>query len=744
MLTGSEEEFCGEQMSVFRNVNNGGEQMSGYKNVINVCGGEQISGCRNVNNSGETVNECCGERVVNGDDCMESNGSVRDLRSSCVAAVSGDVGDRKAFLRESVKWPEGLEEDQLAQLKQLVVDFDEVFALTDDDMGCTEVVKHKIDTGDHPAIKQYPRRTPFVRRTTIASMITEMEKKGVVKPSISPWASPVVLVPKRDGTTRFCVDYRRLNAITKKDVYPLPRIEDILDTIGRAKYFTTLDLSAGYWQIPLDTGDAEKTAFTTHCGLFEFTCMPFGLCNAPATFQRLMQVVLAGLEWKCCFVYIDDILICSRSFEEHIAHLRLVFQRLVKANLKLKLSKCSFLRKLVQYLGHIISQEGISPDPGKTSKVRNYPVPTDVTTLRQFLGLASYYRRFVPKFSKVSGPLHALTKKGVHFEWTIDCRDAFEQLKDLLCSAPVLAYPQFGPGHQFTLETDASLTGLGAVLSQRNEKGQLHPVAYASRTLHKHERNYPITELETLGLVWAVKYFRAYILGHHCVVLTDHAACTSLLHTLHPSAKLARWAMIIQEMDLDIRHRAGKTNYGADALSRNPVPGEEADIVAEIAAVQAVESHYSSEQYNDPDFNSLISYHKEGTLPEDDKEARKVVFCSKSCDIIDGILHHENPNFPGRWCVAIPKSKREELIREAHDGRFSGHFAEKRIYELLRRRYWWLGMRADVRRYCRSCLVCASRKGTGRTIKPALQPIPVGGPFHRVGVHGCVTVTSYL
>ncbi len=286
---------------------------------------------------------------------------------------------------------------------------------------------------------------------------------------------------------------------TKKDVYPLPRIEDILDTIGQAKYFTTLDLSAGYWQIKLDHSTSEKTAFTTHCGLFEFNRMPFGLCNTPSTFQRLMQKVLAGLEWKCCFVYIDDILVCSKTFEEHIEH-RLVLERLLKANLKLNLKQCSFLRKQVQYLGFIISKEGLAPDPSKTDKVQRYPVPTDVTKLIQFLGLASYYRRFIPGFAKVAKPLHALTKKGVHYYL---CQQSFDQLKKLLCSAPVLAYPQFGPGHQFTLETDASLAGLGAVLSQKDKNGLLHPVAYASRALHKHEHNYPITELETL-LVWAV------------------------------------------------------------------------------------------------------------------------------------------------------------------------------------------------------------------------------------------------
>ena len=224
-----------------------------------------------------------------------------------IAAVSTSSSNRMQNLLEAVTWPAGVSLAELSKLKALVSEYEDVFVLSGEDLDCTTLAEHRIDTGDHAPIKQYPRRTPFVQRAKIASLISDMEKKGVISPSVSPWASPVVLVSKKDGSTRFCVDFRRLNAITKKDVYPLPRIEDILDTLGKARYFTTLDLSAGYWQIPLDQSAKEKTAFTTHCGLFEFNHMPFGLCNAPSTFQRLMQTVLTGLEGKTCFVYIDDI-----------------------------------------------------------------------------------------------------------------------------------------------------------------------------------------------------------------------------------------------------------------------------------------------------------------------------------------------------------------------------------------------------------------------------------------------------
>ena len=584
-----------------------------------------------------------------------------------------------------------------------------------------------------------------------------MLKQGVIQPSTSAWASPVVLVPKKDGNLRFCVDYRRVNAITKKDVYPLPRIDDILDTLGQARYFSTLDLASGYWQIEMDPATKDKSAFTTHAGLFEFERMPFGLCNAPATFQRLMQAVLAGMEWKFCFVYLDDILVCSRTLEEHLDHLQQVFNRLRKAGLTLKPKKCSFLQDQVIYLGHVISSKGIAPDPSKTQKVKDFPVPTDITKLKQFLGLASYYRRFIPGFAKLAHPLHSLTKKGADFYWSVECQRAFEKLKELLTQAPVLAYPCFGEGKEFILETDASGEGLGAVLAQKQADGLIHPVAYASRSLNPHEKSYAISELETLALVWAVKQFRAYILGHKCTVLTDHSACTSLLNTPHPSAKLARWAMIIQEMDLHIQHRPGKSNANADALSRNPPSTEEISKTLVNSATastigESVTSNTGNDQQvttspqaeidqeigklqrNDPDLQPIITLLECGELPPDEKVAKKLAFEQDQYDIIDGILHHENPANQGYWRIVVPKTLQQEVLKEAHSGRFAGHFAERRIYNTLKKSYWWKGMRAAVRTHCRSCLTRATRKGTGRASRPPLQPIAVGGPFHRMGV----------
>ena len=386
-------------------------------------------------------------------------------------------------------------------------------------------------------------------------------------------ASPVVLGPKRDGSLRFCVDYIKLNAITSKDVFPLPRIDDILDTLGGTRYFTSLDLASEYWQIELDDDAHVKSAFTTYNGLYKFTRMPFGLCNAPATFQRVMQAVLVGLEAESVFVYLDDILVASKSFSQHTKQLKVVFERLRAAGLRLKPGKCFFLRDKVTYLGHVISAKGIQPDPAKTRKVESFPVPTDITEVRQFFGLASYYRWFIPDFASVAAPLHTLTRENVPFEWITDCQAVFDQLKHLLISVPVLPYPQFGPDAEFILETDASGVGLGAVLSQEQEDGQMHPIAYASRALDTSERNYGITELETLAVVWAARHFRPYLLGHHTTVFTDHSAYVSVLTTARPSGKLARWAHTIQELNLTLKHCTGKLNANADALSRIPVTG---------------------------------------------------------------------------------------------------------------------------------------------------------------------------
>ena len=306
---------------------------------------------------------------------------------------------------------------------------------------------------------------PFAVRQELARQLRDMQSGSIIEPSSSPWASPVVLVRKKDGSLRFCMDFRLLNSLTKPDVFPLPLMYDLLDQLQRSKYFSTLDLTSGYWQVQLHHDSREKTAFITHQGLYHFRVMPFGLKNAAAVFQRLMQRVLAGLNPPngpdFVSVYLDDILIFSETFEAHLEHICHVLQRLTAAGLKLKPGKCHFICQEVEYLGHILSHTSLRPNPTRISAVADYRRPTSVKEVRQFLGLMSYYRRFIKGFAKIARPLHGLTQLAAVFSWTTECEEAFQELKKRLVESPILHYPRFD--RDFTLDTDASIHGLGAV-----------------------------------------------------------------------------------------------------------------------------------------------------------------------------------------------------------------------------------------------------------------------------------------
>ena len=426
---------------------------------------------------------------------------------------------------------------------------------------------HSIPTGDATPIKQPPRRVPHALRPVIDQQVQKMIESGVIQPSVSPWSSPVVLVRKKDGGFRFCVDYRRVNSVTVKDSFPLPRVDETLDVLSGAKIFSALDLASGYWQVPVEPADVPKTAFSTSRGLFDFTVMPFGLTNAPATFQRLMDRVLSGLNWEQCLVYLDDVLVFSHDLASHLERVERVLERIDKAGLKLKPRKCQFGKPEVDYLGHVISANGISPQGSKVEAVLQFPVPTNVTAVRNFLGLAGYYRRFVSGFSVIASPLFDLLKKDRPFVWTDDCQVALDTLKVKLTSSPVLMFPRLDEA--FYLATDASGTGLGAVLFQKGEKGEERVVAYASRALNAAERGYSVIEREALGLVWAVTHFRVYLYGHPFVLITDHCPLTWLKTVKDPSGRIARWLLTLSEYHWDIQHKSGKTHRNADALSRS-------------------------------------------------------------------------------------------------------------------------------------------------------------------------------
>ena len=464
--------------------------------------------------------------------------------------------------------PERLSPLQQQQLNDLFREFSDVFSQGEDDLGSTPLLEHTIETHGPPLHQPYRLQNPAVRREEMAQ-VQQMLASDVIRPSNSPWASPVVMVRKKDGSLRFCVDFRQLNPATVKDAHPLPRIDDLLDAIHGARWFSTNDLKSGYWQVPITECDKATTAFRTSSGqLYEFNQVPFGLCNAPATFSRLMDRVLSSLHWETCLFYLDNIIVFSSTWEEHLARLRQVFERLRHANLKLGAVKCTFAAKEVSYLGHQVTEEVLLPDSSLLAAIREIPPHKTATEVCSFLGLAGYYWRYVKNFATIAGPLHALTRKDAVFHWSAECQTAFDHLKTLLTTSPITAFPDFSQA--FQLYTDASTAGLGAILAQVHD-GKERIICCASRALNQAEKAYPATKLECLAIVWAVAKFRPYLMAMPFEVFSDHYALQWLKTMRMGSALLHQWSAALEEYDFTVRHRPGKAQTHIDGLSRLPV-----------------------------------------------------------------------------------------------------------------------------------------------------------------------------
>ena len=639
-----------------------------------------------------------------------------------------------------------LEPQQKEVFYQLLVSYADVIAESPTDLGQTDCLQHSIDTGDTPPIRQPVRRLPPQRRSEVQQLLQGMLQSGVIEPSRSPWASPIVLVKKKDGSTRFCVDYRKVNGVTRRDAYPLPRIDATLDTLSGSEWFSTLDLISGYWQVQIEESDRQKNAFCTTEGLFQFRVMPFGLCNAPATFQRLMDLVLSGLQWAQCLVYLDDIIILGRTFEEHIQNIRLVLQRLREAGLKIKPSKCTFFQQKVCYLGHVISREGIAPDSSKTDKVASWPTPLSTKEVQQFLGFSSYYRRFVQNYATIAKPLHRLTERPNKFVWTTECQTAFDELRSRLVSPPILAHPDFS--RPFILDTDASDIGIGSVLSQLGEDGQEKVVAYGSRLLTKAERQYCTTRKELLAVVTFTKQYRPYLIGQQFTLRTDHNSLSWLQTFREPQGQLARWLEQLQEFNFTIVHRRGRKHNNADALSRLPCRqcgrnshlGQE-ELVINTTAIQSPlvpAELLRNAQLEDPSLGPLLRGKQHGCKPciEDlgptSRETRRLLQIWDQLQVNDGVLcrlylpvHTEGP----RAQQLVPKALQNEVLCQLHEGIGGGHLGIDKTLSRLKERFYWPGHHMDVTNWCRSCKTCASRKDPPRRPRAPLKNMKAGYPL---------------
>ncbi|KAJ9514751.1 hypothetical protein QJQ45_028514 [Haematococcus lacustris] len=593
-------------------------------------------------------------------------------------------------------------------------------------------VDHRIDLEPN---KRPPVRSTYAMSTCelaeLKKQITEMQEKGFIRPSTSPYASGVLFVRKKDGTFRMCIDYRPLNRITIKNKYPLPRVDNLLDRLHGATIFSKIDLRQGYHQIRIAPEDIPKTAFRTRYGHFEFTVMPFGLCNAPATFQRLMNDIFRQELDDCVIVYLDDILIFSRTQEEHAQHLRRVLSLLQQHKLYAKLSKCEFGLSQTEFLGHIITSTGIACDPKKVAAVESWPTPQTVHDVRSFLGLANFYRRFVKNFSDIAAPITALTQADGHDKqgkvaWGPVQQSAFEALKKALTTAPVLIAPD--PSQPYTLRCDASGIGIGAVLTQGKGPAE-RVVAYHSRKLLPAERNYPTHEQELLSVVEALKVWRHYLLGVQFTLLTDNWANKHLQSQPHLDCKRqARWMEVLQDYNCHIDHIPGKHNVVADALSRRPdyqvyTQTLELHSLTRGIHAQGIESRVSIA----PHVLQQIS----DTAPADAEyqRFRAAALAGKPRQFIirDNLLYHT-----GRGSVKlyIPVGPlRTDLLCEAHDIPISGHLGRDKTYARLSRFYFWPRMAASVHDYVRTCLACQRNKSNTQRPIGLLQSLPV--PQHR-------------
>ena len=613
------------------------------------------------------------------------------------------------------------------EIKDLFHKYINVIAIKTDDLGKSKLFPHKIELipGSSP-IKLKSYRLSKSQTKALKSILINLIKNKLIIPSGSSWAFPVVLVPKKNGDWRMCVDFRALNNITIKDSYSLPLIDDILTFIGsNAKFLSTIDLFSGYHQVPMHPDDTDKTTFTTMFGNYKFCVMPFGLCNAPATFQREMNRIFFDLIGECLFVYIDDLII-FQLFREHILHLNKAFQILQNNGLKINIEKCEFFKEEVKLLGHILSTRGISPIPDKIKVILNWDTPKNTTQLKSFLGVVGYYRKFIFQFANIANPLYALLKKDVPFIWTNSCTEAFIELKRRLTISPILTPPDFTKA--FIIRTDASKDGLGGVLLQLNDDSKEVPIYFESRTLSSSELNYSITDLEGKAVYHCVRKFKPYITGNSfiTIVYTDHKPLVSIFANKEPmSSRHLKWITELSILKVKVLYQEGKKNVIADALSRmttiekNSTKAEDKEDKIKVEDISKKETIY------------LIQNNNLNVNIDDDNNINNFMerFINKKIILIDGIEYYKQ----GDHLRKIIKNKEEQikLIGEAH---YIGHEGTYKTYNRLKRDYYWKNMKRDVYLFvkcCHRCQLYRPQQLNQFTEDIATKP---GYPFSRVGL----------
>ena len=691
---------------------------------------------------------------------------------------------------------------QKNRLAKMLSDYSDCFATSADDIGRTNMVKHKIDTGSAKPVRQRCRRFCKSHIEVIREQVKKLSANNTIRPSNSEWAANPVVVDKKTGDKRMCMDYRGLNAVTMNpDSYLLPRIDDTLDALSGAKYFCTLDLIQGYHHVELTEDSKEKTAFhAPYCNpsQWEYNYMPFGLVRAPRTFQRLMDKVIEGLEFNSALAYLDDVIVFGSTIDETMNRMIVVLDRLRSANLKLKAKKCLLFATRVKYLGHVISEEGVSTDPEKVRDIVNWHTPKTIKQTRSFLGMVNYYSRFVPKLAEIAHPLHQVTKKNAKFNWTEQCQTAFNKLKEKLASAPIMAYPT--RTEKFILDTDASDLGYGAVLSQmqRQSNGEVQEkvIAYASKKFNDRESKYCARRRELLAIVKMVKHFDVYLRGPTFLIRTDHASL-KYIKTVQPTsvpAQFFRWIMSLEEYSYQIEIRKGVLHGNADGMSRgchgngcicdallayerkyNIGPGvileDTGSVLSAVDAipvqmimgekcviqectVQAfkIRPKYSAPeiaqwQEEDPDIKPVKDWLRtepEGPVWNDISRfsaATKAYFADYDrLEIHNEVLYRrwESPDglITCKQLIA-PRTMRTELCKQVHDTSVVAHLGRRKTLHALQHFCYWFKMHKDVAFWIQTCDSCQRKKPPVPTPKAPMKIYLPGEPGQRVAMDIC-------
>lgn len=610
------------------------------------------------------------------------------------------------------------------RLVKILNKYKHCFASNLNELGCTNATEMSIEINDSRPIVFRPYRLSHHEREQVRNMVDEMLSAGIIRESTSEYASPIILVRKPDGSLRMCIDYRKLNSVTVKERYPMPIIEDEIARLSGQAYFITLDLASGYYQVPIAESSKPLTSFVTPDGQFEFNRMPFGLANAPAVFQRMMNRILGSARFTKAMVYIDDLLIFGTSPSECLDRLEEVLQLMEKSNLTLKLSKCSFLQQKIDYLGYEISAEGVKPGEKKIQSVQSFPQPTDVHKVRQFLGLVSYFRKFINNFAQIAYPLTKLLKKDAVWEWSNSQTSAFETLKAKLIHRPVLAI--YDHSAELELHTDASKHGIGGILLQKShDSNDLRPIAYYSRQTSPEERNFHSYELETLAVVFSLKKFRIYLLGKKFKILTDCSALRSTFSKRDLIPRIARWWLMLQEFDCSVEYKPGAKMLHVDALSRNPAPHDIDMHNESFPSVMTIsnEDWLLTLQLGDSELCRTRDILLDSTNPKDLQHI-KDNYVLKDNKLFKCVNGDKNDL---RWVV--PKGARWQVCKMSHDD--IGHFGVEKTLNKIKKKYWFPKMSRFVKKYVNACIECAFAKQNKNNQEGLLYPIPkIDLPFH--------------